>query len=157
MGLKNIGEVTTPIITGGMGVGIPACRGLIMALPFQLLCIVLPGVSGGGIPLQPGEIQDFYKPIDPKIFKDLTEQPGIQDGEFVDVSVYGKRKVKIIVASSLFKGEKEFMITERQKRTIVEASNLINTTFKYMSIVAEDIRSIASRAKIIIENLRWHK
>lgn len=156
MGLPT-GRVTTPIITGGMGVNIPACQGLIMTTPFQLLCILLPGVSGGGIPLQPGEIHDFYKPVDPKLLKDLTEYPSEHDGELVDLSVYGKKKVKVIITSSLFKGEKEFVITEKQRKILIEVGNFINVTQKHISVIAENIRNIASRAKVIVENFRWHK
>lgn len=157
-----VNKVTTAIITGGMGIGIPACSGLITAFPFQLLCIKLPPpplrMGGGSIPLAPGEIQGFYKPVDPNIYiPDTKTTPTQQDGEFVDPKVFGKRHVAIKVTSRFFEGEKEFLIPEKRYSVVFKVMNVVNRTMEHMSMVATNIRNIATRAKVYIKNLRRHK
>lgn len=151
------------LITGGLGR--PACSGLITAFPFQLLCIKLPPEpippargTGGSIPLAPGEIHGFYKPVDPKIYvPDTKTTPTQQDGEFVDPKVFGKRHVVIKVTSRFFKGEKEFIIPEKRYNTVFKVMNIVNRTMERMTMVATSIRNVATRAKVYIKNLRRHK
>ena len=136
------------IITGGLGR--PACQGMIINTPFQLACFVFippepakPTNDGGSIPLEPGEIQDFYQPVDLP-----------SEGDFVDPSVYGKRVVKVIVRSKFLESEKEFMITEKQMKNIFKVANIVNVTKERMNVVFKGIRNIASRAVVTIKNLR---
>ena len=118
------------LLTGGLGR--PACQGIITMLPFQLGCFKFvppppppppvippsPPGEGGVIPLAPGEIHDFYQPVDGE---------GLE-GTLADPSVYGKRMVRILVTSRFFEGEKEFMVSEKRGKYIIKAVNIINNT-----------------------------
>jgi len=140
------------LITGGLGR--PGCNGMITMAPFHLACFVRKrkGVSGGVIPLEPGEIQDFYQPIDPETFG-KTES----EGEFVDPKVYGKQKVLIKVTSEYFKGEKEFLVNEGRAKFIIKVVSFANTTISKMSIRVSNIKQIATRATITIKNMKWKR
>lgn len=152
------------IITGGLGRS--ACGGLITTFPFQVLCTSIPipptpvvrDGGGGSIPLRPGEVQNLYKPVDPKVYvPDTKTQQTEQEGEFVDLSVYGKRQVTMTVTSRFFEGEKEFIVPEKRYNTVFKVLSIINKTMERMSIVANNIKSIASRAKVTLKNFRRHK
>lgn len=137
------------IITGGLGR--PACQGMITMLPFQLGCFVFippppptKAVSGGAIPLAPGEIADFYQPVDTQL----------SDGKFVDPRVYGKRVVKVIFKSKFLENEKEFLVPEKRMKNVFKVLNVINVTTQRMHVVVDDIWNIATRAIVTIKNLR---
>lgn len=141
------------LITGGLGR--PACQGIITMLPFQLGCFIIvppppivppkPTNEGGSIPLEPGEIHDFYQPVD----------SGTLEGEFVDPRVYGKRLVKLKIISPFFEGEKEYLISERRAKYIIKAMNIANVTRERMNVMASNIKTVATRAKVWIKNFNW--
>ena len=68
------------IITNGLG--LDACKGLVTTTQFHLFCfgVFVPPVippktpfeGGGSFPLAPGEIQGFYKPVQPGELPFLT-------------------------------------------------------------------------------------
>ena len=140
-------------LKGGLityGLGRPACQSLITMSPFQLACFVPapPPVppkidSGGSIPLEPGEIQDFYQPIDLD-----------NEGNFVDPSVYGKKHVVIRIKSEFFEGEKEFLVPTKRVKGIVKAVNIMNTTITKMKAVAQNLVQFAIKASIRVKNLK---
>ena len=139
------------IITGGLGR--PACKGMIINAPFQLACFVVEipkkAVSGGSIPLAPGEIQGFYKPVDPSIYTQPTE------GNLVDPSVFGKTVVKVRVTSKFFEGEKEYLLTDKKAKFVITAANIANVTTKQIKVMAQNIKTIANTAKTWIKNFSW--
>ena len=142
------------IITGGLGR--PACEGMIINMPFQLACfqfippIPLPAIpppppgKGGSIPLAPGEIQDFYTPVD---FNG--------EGDLAKPSVYGKRMITIKMLSKFFDVEKEFMISERKVKYVIKAANVVNNTMVNMKVVATNIKNLASRGITAIKRFSW--
>ena len=145
------------IITGGLGR--PACMGIITVLPFQLACFkfipppppptpidkATAGQGGGVIPLEPGEIHDFYQPVD---------VDGLE-GTLADPSVYGKRMVKLKFTSRFFEGEKEFMLSERHGKYAIKAANIVNSTMEGMKVTAKNIRHIATDGIIKIKKVIW--
>lgn len=143
------------IITGGLGR--PACKGIITILPFQVFGDTVFKVLGGSIPLAPGEIQNFYKPVDDKVHIPDSEESTESNGEFVDSSVYGKRVVGVKITSEFFKGEKQFIIPVNRAKVIFKVANIINSTMKKMQVTVNNLKNIAARTKVYIKNLRKHK
>jgi hypothetical protein len=133
---------TGGIITGGLGR--PACRGIIMNLPFRLACLAFPSPLGGSIPLEPGEIHDFYTPV---------ELQNI-DGRLVDPKAYGKKTVKIKVESRFFKNEKEYLVSESTAKRLVKIANMANVTRGRIKVAITEIRKVATRATVRIKNLK---
>lgn len=141
------------IITGGLGR--PACRGMITSLPFQLVCeVIVPpipptkAVSGGSIPLAPGEIQDFYQPVD----SSLGTQPS--EGQFADPSVYGKKVVKVTMRFQDHVVEKEYLVTDKRAKHVIRIINLVNATKARMKVMASNIHRVTTRAVVKVKNLR---
>ena len=142
-------------LKGGLvtfGLGRPACQGMITMMPFQLACFLpapppppppVPGVSGGTIPLEPGEIHDFYQPVDLD-----------SEGTFVDPSVYGKKHVVIRVKSEFFEGEKEFLVSTERVKGVVKAVNIINTTITKIRAAVQNLKQYAIKATITVKNLK---
>lgn len=146
-------------IKGGLityGLGRPACKGIITMSPFQLACFIKvvkpPSTPGGSIPLAPGEIHGFYKPVDPDSFGKLPTE-----GEFVDPKVYGKRKVLIKITSEYFKGEKEYLVPINRVKVIVKVINIVNKTITHLRVGITNFKQLATKAKIIIKNLKWKR
>lgn len=139
------------LITGGLGR--PACQGLIINAPFQLACFVFippdpEGVTGGAIPLAPGEIHDLYQPVTDFGYDFINP-------ETVRPEVFGKKHVRIKVTSELFKGEKEFLVNIEKARIIVKALNFINATQKNIKIGINRIKVIATKAKVMLKKFKW--
>lgn len=145
-------------LKGGLvtfGLGRPACQGMITMMPFQLACFLpapppppppVPGVSGGTIPLEPGEIHDFYQPVAID-----------NEGNFVDPKVYGKKHVIIRVKSEFFEGEREFLVPTKRVKSIVKAVNIVNTTISRMKVSVSNLKQLAIRATVTIKNLKWKR
>lgn len=139
------------IITGGLGR--PACHGIILNLPFRLACFrVRPHSSGlgGAIPLEPGEIHDFYQPV-----QDLPD--GLVHDKPVDPRVWGKKPVKITIESKFFKNEKEFLVPMEKARFAISVINFINKTTTQMKVAVTNMKQFASKAKVTIKNLKWKR
>lgn len=139
------------IITGGLGR--PACQGMIINFPFSLACFVIPPpppippkqpITGGSIPLEPGEIHGFYQPVD----------SGAVEGSLVDPRVWNKKKVRIRVISHKFNMEKEYLVPVEGVKALIKVSNLINVTKKNVKIVVSGMRKITTEAIVRVRNLR---
>jgi len=138
------------LITGGLG--LPACSGLIVNTFGVTTCLtIIPiresgGSSGGSIPLLPGEIQNFYTPVDTQVTKTNT-------GNLAKPGIYGKKIVKITVSYKKMKTEKEFMINKEQEKMLVNILNLMNTTKSRIKITIDNLKKITNKLKIEIKNL----
>jgi len=148
--------ITGGIITGGMGR--PACRSIITMSIFSLYADVS-SVTGGGIPLAPGQIKDFYQPVDTSHLTqtgvdttNITQNP-IQ-GDMADPSVYGKKLIKVGIKFNEHAFEKEYLVSERRAKHVITVINLINGTKARLSAVANNIRVITTRANVVVKNLR---
>lgn len=136
------------IITGGLGR--PACHGMITMFPFSLYCAVVPAPlqGGGSIPLAPGEIQNFYQPVD----SSLGTKPS--EGQFVDPRVYGKKLVKVTLKFNEHTVHKEYLVTEKRAKHVITVVNLVNATRAKMKVMASNIHRVTTRAVVIVKNLR---
>ena len=140
------------IITNGLGLN--ACTGMIITTQFHLFGfeVVVPPVQtpfegGGSFPLAPGEIQGFYKPVQPGELPFLTPydyDPLAKKKRHVIMSVtFGERKI-----------EKEYLVSDKRANTVVSVINLLNNTKQKISVVAAGLKRITTSAIIRIKNLR---
>ncbi|MGI0075922.1 MAG: hypothetical protein ACREAU_00770 [Nitrosopumilaceae archaeon] len=141
---------TSRIITGKFGVSCiaAACDGLITA-PFSLYCIAEPMVSvghhGGSIPLPPGAIQNFYKPVEePYLIPRDKEHELFERKKIVVVEL--KIGEKVI--------EKTYQVAEEFPSAIIDVLNMMNTTKERAKVVVDKVVSVASDAVVRIFNLR---
>lgn len=157
---------TTAIITGGLTGGhspVDPCKSGLITSPFSLYCRLLPkpvpppGSGGGPYPgnawnkFNPGQIQDFYKPVDP------TQQyyivPRDQEANYF-------RRHKIVTMRIQLGDivvEKEYAVPEKRARAVVKTLNLINATVANIKLTVSGIKRITSEAIVKIKNLRLGK
>lgn len=133
------------IITRGLGRS--ACFGMITADPFGLVCLaIVPprSLEAGSIPLEPGEIQDFYQPVPPEYV----------EGTLADPRVWNKKKARIKIFSDKFKIDKEYLVTEDKAKMIVKVLNIINATRSNMKVAITEVKRITTRAIVKVSNIR---
>ncbi len=142
----------TKIITKGLNCG-SACDGLITA-HFSLYCPVPgPVVDSGGGPYpypawnryEPGEIQDFYQPVDPDLIVPLDKE-----------AEYFRRKKIIVMKVNIgtFKFEKEYAVPIERAKIIVFVANILNTTINRVKVAVNSIKRITSKIAIQVKKLR---
>lgn len=151
-------DLLNGLLTKGLGVDLPACKTLI-TMQFNLftLDVSVPLGSagyGGSPPLAPGEIHDFYKPIDPETFPDPLD-PSF----FTNPIVTGEpRTVKEIVTIKMKIGdriiEKEFAVPKKRIKIIVKVANIINSTRDKFNIVISNIKRVKNNITTRIFNFR---
>ena len=77
-----------------------------------------------------------------------------RDGKLADPSVYGKKVVKIVFRSKFLEQEKEFLVPEKRMKNIFKVIEIVNVTKERIKITFKGISSVASRASVIVKNLR---
>lgn len=134
------------------GLGYDACKGLVITTNFNLWCgiqvIVTTQPTGGSRPLSPGEIQNFFKPVQPEY------QPSYVKPYDYDPLAKPKNHVVIRVTFKDRVVEKEYVVSQKRIGVVIKLVNLVNTTKSRVSAVAQNIRRIASKAIITVKNLR---
>lgn len=138
-----IGTPISGLVTYGLGVdpingGFP---GLITAWHFQLLCFDLRVdlfQVGGSRPLAPGEIQNFYTPVDPRCY---IPQKHVQ-----------------LCVTLIRDGEKifftrDYIVTVRQASMVVKITRIINKTHERLSVLAQNFRRAIDNS-VITTNLK---
>jgi len=138
--------ITGGIITGGMGR--PACRSIITMSIFSLYADVS-SVTGGGIPLAPGQIKDFFQPVDTT---NITQNP--VEGDFVNPAVYGKKLVRVGIKFNEHTMEKEYLISEQRAKHVISVINLVNGAKTRLNAVTSNIRTVTTRLNVVAKNLR---
>lgn len=140
-----------------MGVGVPACEGIITT-HFSLLCreVIIPPVQppkgGGGGPYPAGQgawnqvdnIQDFYKPAS----KDIYD---------VENTYKVKKEVVIRVEFKNFHMEKTYLVPIHRAKVIIKAIGLANRTKERIKININKIKSVLHNIKVSVSNLRRNK
>jgi hypothetical protein len=100
-----------------------------------------PGVSGGSRPLAPGEIHNFYKPVD-----NQYQVPYIQN----------QPKIPVVIKIT-FRGkttEKYYLVSKKRSDIIITVLNLVNRIRDRISIVVKNVRSAPNRIVAFVRNLR---
>jgi hypothetical protein len=137
------------IITGGLGR--PACAGMIINF-FRLSCgiTVIPpegGSSGGSIPLAPGDIHNFYQPV-----QNLPPYYIIpQDQQWQ----YGK-KVQVVVTVKLGEKtiEKIYLVSQDKAKLIVKVANVANNTMERIKVIVNNLKRKIHDVHIFVSKLR---
>lgn len=141
------------LITNGLGVDLPADAMIITATTFTLgpVNISVPVIgTGGSIPLQPGQVQDFYKPVD-----QVNLQPK-QEPFYTPYQVPVKKKVvKITLKFGEKEIEKEYSVREDKLKIIIKVLNFVNRVKSGISMQVRNLKRIATKASVKI--LRFRK
>jgi len=137
------------ILTGGLG--LPACEGLAITTQFNLFCGIVitvptppPSRGGGSRPMAPGEIQNFYKPVDPEYLVPQDIDPFSKPKNHVQIKISFKDTVI----------DKEYLVSNKRMKAVITVINLINTTKEKISTVISNIRRISNNAILRVKNLR---
>lgn len=149
-----IGIAGQRIITMGLGIGVPACEGIITT-HFSLLCRditppVVPPTGGGGGPY-PGDAwnkfdsaEDIFQPVD----KDIYD---IEDTYRV------KQEVVIRVEFKNFHMEKTYLIPKHRAHIVIKAINIMNTTKSRISAGVKNLRRVLHNIKVSVTGIRRKK
>lgn len=127
------------------GLGGPACQGLITGYfylgIFKAQVIITPPTSGGGggsIPLRPGEIKDFYKPVQP------------------NKTYFPKKDLTDVTVKITFRNE-TFITTYKVRPTfatvIAKIININNITVDRIRVTAQNLEVTAKRLVATVKNL----
>lgn len=141
-------DVTKGILTFGLGGNASnMIVGNIFNLGFfEVDVIVTPppvgGGGGGSIPMRPGEIQNFYKPV-----QNEWQVPYLYPNDpRVAVTIRVTFMGKII--------EKNYKVQPKRGDIIITILNMINTIRSRISVTVKNIRRIPSRIITYVKNLR---
>ncbi len=142
-------QVKTAVIIGKYGGCLPACdNGAMITGWFNLAgCRVNVAVvrGGGTIPMAPGEIQNFYTPVD-----DAGEWwVRIDD---LDPFKKPKRLVKVEVEFKDKKTEKVYLVSERTSTMMVNIANLINRFDELIRPKITKFAQVTTRTVVTIKN-----
>jgi len=143
------------LITNGLGS--EACGPLITSSKFHLfgcdVTIIIPPAiissGGGNYPLAPGEIQNFYQPVDKgsKFYTPLNIDPTKSLKKYVIVKLTINNKTH----------EKEFLLKEKPYKALLKILNLENTTTKQIKISINNLLVKLHDITVKIKNLRKNK
>ena len=154
-----ISNNSAALITGGLG--LPANCGLIVSQFHVFSCeiiVTIPpvdiGVSvGGSKPLLPGEIANFYKPVEIQYDKPIVLQHD-KEVPFIDSTSNNYVRIELVFNDKTY--DKEFLTNTRTAKVITSVTNLINVTRGKVKVTLSKFKRIAVNAKVSIRNL-WRK
>lgn len=144
-GLGNL--VTTKIITKGLGCEFPLDSGNITTY-FGLYCkvvVIPPRIFtniGGSIPLAPGEIVNFYKPVFDRVPNNFIPN------RYVDDLLRPNYIVTIMIDNT----EQIYKVTPKTGKMVVFVLNLVNSIKEKFKITINKVK--VKRMPITIENLK---
>ena len=113
---------------------------------FKVEVVVVPptpgGQGGGSIPFLPGEIKDFYRPVDTK-----WQVPYIYPKD---------RRIPVTIRITFMNKttEKHYMVNPKRGDIIITVLNLINTIKSRISVTVKNIRRVPSRIVAYVRNIR---
>jgi hypothetical protein len=146
------GLVTTRIITGGLGVNVKACEGLITT-HFSLYCLPLerpPQHFDRGGPY-PGKawnkvdaISNFWKPVEQDLY---------------DPNRVYKTKKQVVIRVDLgnIHVEKIYVVPIQRADSLVAVLNVLNVTRAKMSAGIKNLHRVLHKIKVSIYNLKRKK
>ena len=129
-------EVAPGIITFGLGDNQTAMIIGQFHLGFYVTVTVPPpgdggGTSGGSVPLRPGQVQNFYRPL------------------------YGDQPIPVSLKISFRDSEIEkiYLMSPRNTDMLVKVVNLLNVTGQRISVAVSNIRNVARRMFARVTNI----
>lgn len=147
------------LLTNGLGVGLPAHKTLITQFfhlfTAEITVITTPTVApyGGSPPLPPGEIQNFYKPVNPSTFPEPLDPSIFNHPIIVDEPRIVKDLIKIRVKFNNVEIEKEFAVPKRRAKIIVNIINFVNSTKDRMSVRIKNLKELKNKLFARIMNI----
>jgi len=149
-----ISNISGALITKGFGYD--ACQALITSQFHLIGCKLTIKVHHGGSKLlKPGEFKNFYKPVDPDLFKDLD--PSLMDHPIiVDEPITVKDLITVRIKFRSHEIEKEYAVPKHRTKHIVKVLNIFNSTTSRMKAIISGINVIRKRLIAKISNFN-HK
>jgi len=153
---------TQGILTKGLGIGLNACSTLIIG-NFRL-----GGKHGihcridvvGSIPLKPGEIQNFLKPVDTskmsKPFDNITTTPELSSINLPH-NIVPKGYVKIAISIGDVRNEREFLVPIHKAYVILKMTSFINDTTNRIKLSINKFKVVHHNIKTKMLFLIKHK
>jgi hypothetical protein len=146
-GLGNL--VTTKIITKGLSCGAAADQGTITSF-FGLFYVAIAPAKpngwhggGGGIPLQPGQIANLYKPVNDQ-YTPTQYIPRGQEDEFF--------RNRYIVTIKVNDHEVIYRVNDKTGKMVVSIMNVINLGKEKIKVAINNV--MVKRLKVVVENVR---
>jgi len=147
------------IITGGLGVGLPACCNLI-TMRFHLgkrchidvIPPVIPPVhiqepGGGSYPMAPGSAKNIFQPVgqpripigaNPPFYVPVSDKLGDKAGQFKFTVVWDNKEVI-----------KDYVLPNRSGRIVINLLQITDVTRDKIKIMSTNIRKITNNIKLI--------
>lgn len=152
---------TTAIITKGLTCGhgpLDPCKSGLITTAFSLYCTSTPPTlppSGGGGPyphdawnkFNPGEIQNFYKPVDPT---DYLLIPKDQEAEYF--RRYAPVKITFKMGDILV--EKEYRVPEERRKVVIKAFSMVDVTRDRINIAITNMKRVTKGIVLTVRNFR---
>lgn len=150
---------TNGLLTGGLGIGIPACAMIMTANIFTIgpcmVTITVKGDIGGSRPLAPGEIGSFYQPVAPEL---QPFKPEVLDKMYTPYQVpVLKDQITIRIKLGDKEIERQYLVRKNRRKIIINVLNLINNTKERMHVTAKNIKTVFHKAVVRITNFKNHK
>lgn len=138
------------------------CKAGIITTQFSLFCTVAPppppntGLGGGGghyprdawNKFNPGEIQNFYKPVD-----DPYLVPRDREEQFLRKY----KHVQIHFKMGNFEVEKDYQVPENRAKAIVKVLDVINATRDRIMVTASGLKRVTTRITVAVKNFRLRR
>jgi hypothetical protein len=143
------------LLTNGLGHN--ACSGgLITAAKWSLFgcdasIVIVPAVSpsgGGSRVFLPGEIQNFYQPID------QTSDNNLSDYKPIDVEYKPKNVIKVKIKINDIESEREYVLKRKPYKMLVKILNIINITDRIAKITLKNIKTKIHNISVILKNIK---
>lgn len=154
-------NLTNGLLTGGLGVDLPACA-MIITAKFNLgPCGVAVSVgesanfAAGGPVLQPGEIHNLYQPVkNVDSIRNTYTQPEYYVRPETPVK---KNVVKLTFRFGEKETTKEYLVRAERLKIVVKLIDIVNRTKDKASIIVKGMKKLATRAKLGIKWIRNRK
>lgn len=146
-------QVITAVSIGEYGGLLPVLdHGAFITGGFNLVNVQfsVTGYVAGSIPLAPGEIHNFYKPVE--------HQPGwwIRRDD-LDPFAKPKRLVHVVIKLGEQEFDKHLLMSDKSMRATISVANFINTTNKRITASVSNFTRVTTTATVQVRNFvkKW--
>lgn len=150
---------TNGLLTGGLGIGIPACAMMITATTFNLgpcgIDIKFVADTGYSKVFQPGEIASMYQPVPDNL---QPFPPEILDKMYTPYQVpVEKTKIqfKLRIGEKVF--EREYLVRANRRKIVIRVLNVVNATKDLMKATVKNLKTVFHKISVRVKNFKNHK